>query len=167
MSVIIRTFGISRLLAVGVSLLLLVGCASLRPGFTQPQVNVTGLRLLPAEAGELAPRIGVRLRVTNPNPDDLVISGMSYSMALQGFDLLNGVSANVPVLKAYSDTPMELELSANILELVRLARSLSRTKAGETIAYEFAAKLDTGRYSPSIRIKESGDVNFESMYAQP
>lgn len=167
MSVNCRLLGSGRVWVAVTLLVLLAGCASLRPGFTEPTVNVTGLHLLPAEAGELAPRIGLRLRITNPNPDDLVISGMSYSMALQGYDLLNGVSAKVPVLKAYSETPMELELTTNILELVRLARSLSRSNANQPIDYEFAAKLDTGRYTPSIRIKESGEVNFESLSAQP
>ncbi|WP_049723525.1 LEA type 2 family protein [Gilvimarinus polysaccharolyticus] len=162
MAIIVRPLGFARLLSI-ISLLLLASCASLRPGFTPPQVNITGLRLLPAAAGELAPRLGLRLRVTNPNPDDLIITGMSYNLALQGYDLLNGVSANVPVLKAYSDTPLELELSANIVALVRLAHSLQRNGAGQVVAYEFSAKLDTGHYTPSIRLNESGEVKFESM----
>lgn len=167
MSVLVRASRSAGCWLLGLSLFLLAGCSALQPGFSPPQVNVTGLHLLPLEAGEMAPRIGVRLRVTNPNPSDLAIVGMSYSMALQGYDLLSGVSAEVPVLKAYSETPMLLELSANILELVRLAHSLRNTNVHQTVSYEFAAKLDTGRYTPAIRLKESGVVNFKAMRAQP
>lgn len=150
-----------------VALALLSGCLSPWPDFVKPRVSVTGVRLLPALAGELAPRIGVNLRISNPNPDDLKIVGASYSLALQGHDVLNGVSASVPVLKAYSDTPVELQLSTNILALARLAQSLRQSNLTEPVQYRFSAKLDTGRFLPSIRLSESGKVAINAPTAQP
>jgi LEA14-like dessication related protein len=146
---------------------LLSGCLSPWPDFVKPHVSVTGVRLLPALEGELAPRIGVNLRISNPNPDDLQIVGASYSLALQGHDLLNGVSATVPTLKAYSDTPVELQLSTDIIALMRLAHSLRQSNLSEPVSYRFSAKLDTGRFLPSIRLSESGKVNISAPKAQP
>ncbi|MDO3381050.1 LEA type 2 family protein [Gilvimarinus algae] len=160
---------LSRLFAGLLSLVLLsvLGCASLQPGFSKPEVTVTGLRLLPPLDGEFAPRLGVTLRVLNPGSVDLSADGMSYSIALDGFDLLTGVRSGLPVFAAYSETPLELVLTADVLQMLRLGRALAERPDWRPVEYEFKARIDTGRFSPAIEVREQGEVSFEDMAASP
>ncbi|WP_026287017.1 LEA type 2 family protein [Gilvimarinus chinensis] len=141
----------------------LAGCATLSPGFTEPEVKVMGLKLLPAQQGEIAPRLGVQLSISNPNNVDLSVKGMSYSIDLDGFSLLSGVRADIPTFKAYSETPLELSLSADVVQMVRLVRALTEKPTNKPLEYEFNAKLDTGRMRPAIRISEKGSVTLDSL----
>ncbi len=150
-----------------VALSLLTACATMMPGFTQPQVKVAGLRLLPASEGELAPRLGVRVIVSNPNDVDLSVTGMSYSIALDGYNLLSGVRGDLPAFKAFSETPLELTLSADMLQMLKLVRALAERHQSKPIEYEFNARLSTGRLRPAIHLKESGQVTFDSLSKGP
>lgn len=141
----------------------LTGCATLSPGFTDPEVKVVGLKLLPAQQGEMAPRLGVQLSISNPNNVDLSVTGMSYSIDLDGFSLLSGVRADIPTFKAYSETPLELSLSADVIQMVKLVRALTARPTNKPLEYEFKAKLDTGRLRPAIRISETGSVALDSL----
>ncbi|UTF61646.1 LEA type 2 family protein [Gilvimarinus sp. DA14] len=156
-----------RMLNMRAWLLLLIvslsGCAALSPGFTDPEVKVVGLKLLPAQQGEMAPRLGVQLAISNPNNVDLSVTGMSYSIDLDGFSLLSGVRADVPTFKAYSETPLELSLSADVIQMVKLVRALAERPANKPLEYEFNAKLDTGRFSPAIRVSEAGTIALDSL----
>ena len=109
------------------SLVLLVsgGCANFQAGLEKPTVKVTGLRLLPSQGG-LNQRIGVDLAILNPNDRDLSLRGISYTIGIENFSVLSGVTDNVPVLKGYQETPVSLEVSANMLQVVRLIEYFSR-----------------------------------------
>ena len=138
--------------------LVLVGCAAFQPHLEQPVVKVTRLQLLPSQG--LQQRIGVGLSITNPNARDLSLNGISYTIGIENFSVLSGVSNQVPVLRAYEETPVELEVSANVLEIVRLIEYFSRSKVQDSVAYNFDAKLDFSDWLPTMRVKETGIIPF-------
>ncbi|HEY8940740.1 MAG TPA: hypothetical protein VIM59_11140, partial [Cellvibrio sp.] len=76
--------------------LLLASCANLQPKLEQPTVKVAGLQLLPAQ-GFTQP-IEVSLLIANPNDRDLSLRGISYTVGIENFDVLSGVSNELPVL---------------------------------------------------------------------
>lgn len=141
------------------SLVLLVsgGCANFQAGLEKPTVKVTGLRLLPSQGG-LNQRIGVDLAILNPNDRDLSLRGISYTIGIENFSVLSGVTDNVPVLKGYQETPVSLEVSANMLQVVRLIEYFSRAGVKDSVSYNFDAKLDFSALLPSMRVKESGSI---------
>lgn len=149
-----------RRLFIPLLLLMLAGCASLGPGLKDPQVKVTRLNLLPGEAGAIAPRLEVGLQVANPNGTDLSVRGMSYSIALEGYSLASGVTDDVPVFRAFSETPMTLTLTPDVLAIARFIRQLHGRGAGQALDYELTAELDIGRWRADIAVRESGSVTL-------
>lgn len=140
--------------------LLFAGCANFPTSLEEPQVKVTSLRLMPSQGMEQ--RIAVGLSITNPNGRDLSIRGMSYSIGIENFDLLSGVTSQVPTLRAYEETPVTVEISANLLSIARLVEYFSRRGVEDDVDYRFRAKLDFNRWLPSMRVEEQGSINLRS-----
>lgn len=136
--------------------LMLAGCAAFQPRLEQPVVKVTRLQLLPSQG--LQQRIGVGLTIANPNARDLSLKGISYTIGIENFSVLSGVTNQVPVLKAYQETPVDLEVSANLLEIVRLVEFFSRKTMPDNVNYNFDAKLDFSNWMPAMRVKEVGKI---------
>lgn len=135
---------------------LILGCAALRPVLDEPNIQVTSIELLPARG--LQQRIALGLIISNPNAQDLSVIGISYSIGIENFSVLSGVSDQLPLLKAYQDTPVMLEVSANLLELVRLLEYLSRQKDYTDMTYHFNAKLDFNAWLPTMHVNKTGQL---------
>lgn len=134
----------------------LAGCSSLQPKLEQPTVKVAGLQLLPAQG--LSQPIEVNLLISNPNDRDLTLRGMSYTVGIENFDVLSGVSDQLPTLTAYKETPVKVVVTANVLQLVRLVEHFSRNGVKENVNYNFSAKLDFSAWLPDLRINEKGSI---------
>lgn len=136
--------------------LVLSGCSSLQPKIEQPTVKVAGLQLLPAQG--LTQPIEVNLLIANPNDRDLTLRGISYTVGIENFDVLSGVSDQLPTLTAYQETPVKVVVSANVLQLVRLIEHFSRNGVKDTVNYNFSAKLDFSAWLPALRVNEKGSI---------
>jgi LEA14-like dessication related protein len=136
--------------------LVLAGCSSLQPKLEQPTVKVAGLQLLPAQG--LSQPIEVNLLIANPNDRDLTLRGMSYTVGIENFDVLSGVSDQLPTLTAYKETPVKVVVTANVLQLVRLIEHFGRNGVKENVNYNFSAKLDFSAWLPDLRINEKGSI---------
>jgi LEA14-like dessication related protein len=136
--------------------LVLAGCSSLQPKLEQPTVKVAGLQLLPAQG--LSQPIEVSLLIANPNDRDLTLRGMSYTVGIENFDVLSGVSDQLPTLTAYQETPVKVVVTANVLQLVRLIEHFGRNGIKENVNYNFAAKLDFSAWLPALRVNEKGVI---------
>ena len=135
---------------------LLAGCAALQPKLEQPKVKVTGLKLLPA-VGFNQP-IEVGLLIANPNDRDLNLRGITYTIGIENYEVLSGVSKQLPVLKAYEETPLTVVVTANVLQLVRLLEHFGRTGLREDVDYNFKARLDFSAWLPALNVEEKGSL---------
>ncbi|MFC6671762.1 LEA type 2 family protein [Marinobacterium aestuariivivens] len=138
-------------------LLVLAGCATLQTDFEKPTVSVTSFRALPSDG--MVPRFEIGLHVINPNRTALDIEGMTYSVALEGRRLLNGVANDLPVVPAYGEADIRVLTTADLLSGFRLLADLMRTQR-DTVSYELNARLDLGRFLPYVDIVESGEVSL-------
>jgi LEA14-like dessication related protein len=145
-----------------IAALLLNGCAALNPKVEAPGINITSLELL--ETQGLSQRFKIGLLVTNPNASALPVSGMSYTLSLNGYDLIKGVSNKIPKLPAYSETPITLEASTDMFNALRLLNSLVN-KPQETLDYAFAAKFDVGSLRPPMHVKRDGKIELQNLGA--
>ena len=136
--------------------LLLASCANLQPKLEQPTVKVAGLQLLPAQ-GFTQP-IEINLLIANPNDRDLSLRGISYTVGIENFDVLSGVSNELPTLTAYKETPVKVVVSANVIQLVRLLEHFNRNGVREEVNYNFSAKLDFSAWLPALRVNEKGAI---------
>lgn len=137
------------------SLWLMSGCALLSPVSEKPGIRLVSFELVPSPGVNQQIRIG--LSITNPNPVDLKLAGMSYEISIAGFDVFSGVTDQVPELKAYKETQVELAMSANVMEILRLMEAFSEMPVQE-MTYNLETKLDLGPWRPAIRVSQTGDL---------
>lgn len=138
-------------------LFLSTSCASLKSVVEKPRLAVTDFKLLGTQG--LSPRFGIGLKVDNPNRFDLKLNGASYTLSLQGFEVIQGVSNDIPTIPAYGSATFTVEAQASFMEGLKLVKSLmaNNTKA---LGYVLSVKLDAGDLVPTINIKDEGMVEF-------
>jgi LEA14-like dessication related protein len=133
----------------------LSSCATMNPNFENPKVKVAGLKMLPAESLVSQP-IEITLLITNPNATDLSLRGISYTVGLENFDLLSGVNNQLPTLTAYQETPVKVTVSLNAFQILKFLNHLNKNGIGDSVKYNFDAKLDFYKYLPALHVKETG-----------
>jgi LEA14-like dessication related protein len=155
---------IIRCLAVLVATLALTTCATLDPNYEEPTVTLSSFNAIPSEG--MIPAFEIGLRIINPNSQSLNLAGIVYTLSLEGYELVKGVGKDFPVIEGYSEGTVKLTAAANLLTGVRFLTDLMQSEAGPT-RYEFKAKLDLGGLYPSIRVKESGEINLSGDSRKP
>ena len=132
---------------------LMAGCSTMRPGFITPSVNITSFKPLPSEG--IAPKFEISLRVVNPNATQLSLRGMSYKVALNNFDVVDGAANELPVVPAYGEAEFKVVAAVGVFEGIRFVSDLMQHSKGQ-VAYSLKAKLDVGALLPAINIEKTG-----------
>jgi len=136
---------------------LLVGCANLTPEYDPPKVTVVGVSSLPSSG--VGPRFQIKLGVANPNKQALDIAGISYSIELQGRELISGVTNEVPLIEGYTEELVTLEAGVNTFQFLRFLTGLDKHRA-DSFEYRFSAKIDFKGLIPTQRVEETGVLNL-------
>lgn len=142
----------------------LQSCATLDPNYEQPTVTLKSFRALPSEG--MVPNFEIGLNVLNPNDSPFQLVGVVYTVSIQGHDIVKGVGKDFPVIESYSEETIKLTATANLFAGVRLIMDLMKS-AEKDLQFEFEAKLDTGGFGPSIRIKEKGNFRLDGKNRVP
>jgi len=142
------------------AVVLLAGCTGMRPGYETPTVTVKSVRAIPSEG--MLPEFEIDLHVVNPNREALKLAGVSYTVSLEGHELIQGVGNDLPVIDGYGEGDFTLNASADLFAGVSLLRDLMSSQKN-TLSYSFEAKLDPGALRPSIRVKDSGEVSLSGI----
>lgn len=137
----------------------LCGCAGLG-NYEQPTVTVSSFRTLPSEGA--LPQFEIGLQVINPNRDPLKLEGISYTISLDGHDIIKGVGNQLPVIEGYGTGQMTVTASANLFAGIGLFTDLMRGPK-DSFEYRFSAKLDPGGFRPSIRVEDAGTVSAGNL----
>jgi len=132
-------------------------CTGTRPGYETPTVIVSSFRTIPS--GGVLPLFEIGLQVINPNRESLELHGASYTVSLEGHELIKGVTNDLPVIGPYSQEELTLKATANLLAGIRLISELMRD-SNDTFSYELTAKLDTGMLRRPIRVRDSGEISL-------
>ena len=136
-------------------LLWLAGCASLSSDFKDPAVSLVSIT--PQIENLFAPEFDVVLQVTNPNRKALDIAGLSYTIHLQGNQLIQGVANELPVIAAYGEADISLRATADLIGGIRLLSDLLN-QPGKQVDYEFNVDIDLGTLYPMVRVQRSGTI---------
>lgn len=142
---------------------LLNSCATLSPDYEKPTVTISSFRALPSEG--MVPAFEIGLRIINPNAQPLNLEGIVYTISLEGYELVKGVGKDFPTIEGYSEGEVKLTASANLLAGIRFVGDMMQSR-GESLKYEFKAKLDLGGLYPSIKVREAGEINLDSANSQ-
>jgi LEA14-like dessication related protein len=136
---------------------LLGGCAGLQTDFKEPTVSVTSFRALPSEG--MAPRFEIGLHVTNPNRRAIALEGLSYTVNIEGHQILTGVENELPVIEGYGEGDVTLTATADLFNSISLISDLLR-QPRDSFTYEFVARLDLGGIYSDIPVEKKGQVSL-------
>ena len=139
---------------------LIHGCAGLKPEFKEPVVNVTSIRALPSD--NMAPRFEVGLHVTNPNRFALALAGLSYSVSIEGRQILSGVAHDLPEIEAYGEGDITLWATADLFNSISLFADLIQ-QPRDSFAYKLDALLDLGGIYPDVNVAKKGEISLAPL----
>lgn len=149
-----------RLLLLIFTLCFLCGCAgTMRPGFEPPVVSLQTFKMLPQES--VSPRFEIGLHIINPNRDPLNFAGIFYTVGIEGYNVLSGVSNDLPTVEPYGEAKITLLADVDLFKGIKLITSLLQ-EPRDTFKYSFEAKLDLGGFSPNTYVKEEGEINLRN-----
>lgn len=148
---------ITRLCVILLLVAMLSSCTLLDPAYEKPAVHL--VQIEPLSSNGFEQRFRVDLKIINPNRSKLSVSGMTYTLKLNGEMVLAGVSGQIAQIPPFSETVVQVETSTNILAGLRLISSLLN-KPGRELDYELATKLRSGWWPVPINIVESGEVTL-------
>lgn len=138
----------------------LAGCSMLKTTTLQaPEVKVRKVSVGRMDLSGLELRVDLQLR--NPNDLALPVTGVEYSLMLQGAKVADGRQAKSVTLPALGEAELPLVLKVNLLTAARhLVPLLMNPKPGaNTLSYavDGAVKLDWW-YMPTLRFNRAGEV---------
>jgi len=147
---------VSSLVLVSLWMILAAGCATLRPDFVTPSVNVTSFKPLSSET--FTPRFEIGMRVVNPNSSALNLRGMSYKLYLNDFEVVEGAANGLPEVPAYGEAEFKIIATVGLIEGVHFVNDLLQN-ARSKVDYRLQARLDVGAMVPVIPIVKSGSFS--------
>lgn len=150
----------SQISVVAFVLCFMSACSHFSGGMEKPRMQLVDFDVVSAEG--FAPRFAVTIEVSNPNSFDLKVKGASYSLGLQGFDLIEGVSNRLPVVPAYGSEIVRLEARANLVESYKFFRSVMNEGA-DNVAYHMSLKLDSGGLFSSVYLEDEGRIDLSEL----
>jgi len=127
------------------------------PDYDAPTVSVKSFAVMPGAT--MAPRFKIGLRVVNPNDFPLELEGASYSVSLEGFEILTGAANDLPTIAAYGEGEFTIDAQADLLDSMRFFNSMASDPRTE-LDYELKAKLDISNFIVPLYLNESGSINL-------
>ena len=112
------------------------GCASWFIKGEPPEVLVTNVT--PLEATAFEQRLQVDLRIRNPNDFDLLVTGIDFTLNLNGKRLARGLSNKDVTVPRLSDAVVSVQTSASTFDMVRQLLSLSQK---QDLSYDITGLL--------------------------
>ncbi|NNF44648.1 MAG: LEA type 2 family protein [Phycisphaerales bacterium] len=135
-------------------LLALLALLALAPGCTtmeRPEVHVTNIT--PLESTLFEQRMQVDLRLQNPNPTDLALRGLDFTLDVNHRRLARGLSNEPIVVPALGEAEATIITSTTLFDLVRQASGLG---VESELTYQLSGRvhLDSG-FGRTLRIEQS------------
>ncbi len=131
-----------------------IGCAQLKP-LNNPQISLAGIESV--RSSSMAPRFKLKLLVTNPNDIDLEIDGVAFEFNVADKKLLSGVANNIPTLKAYAETEIEVQASVSFMQLWQLFSTLSKENS-KNLTYLLSTTIDPKGFV-AFEVEQRGNFN--------
>ncbi len=147
-----------NILLVAVICIFLSGCAGrMNPNFEPPVVSLHTFRALPQQG--MTPTFEIGLNILNPNRDPLELEGIYYTVSIEGYQVLAGVSSDLPTVPAYGQSDISLLANVDVIGGINFFASLI-SDPREVFEFSFNAKLDPGGFNPKILIQEKGEFSL-------
>ena len=139
-------------------LLSVSSCAQLQSGYETPVVSITSFEAVPTQG--IVPRFQIGLHIINPNRSPLYLQGVSYTISLEGHNIMTGVSNQLPQIEAFGEGDVLLDASVDLFSSIGFFTDLIRRQKKDKISYTLNAKLDAGSSYPLIKVTRKGKISL-------
>jgi LEA14-like dessication related protein len=117
----------------------LAGCAAVT--MKSPEVSLSGVTI--DEFGLLEQRLGIKLRVMNPNDADLPIDGVTFDVDVNGQSFAKGVSNKPVTVPRFGEAVLNLSAVSTLGSLLRQLADLAKS-GHETVEYRVYGRFYGG-----------------------
>jgi len=132
------------------------GCATLQTDYESPGVSITSFKAIPGQG--MVPEFEIGLHIVNPNRSALDLKGISYTVNLEGHNILTGASNKLPMIEAYGEGDVLLHASVDFFNSIGFFTDLVRNQKREKFSFSLNVKLDAGTLHPLIRVSKKGSI---------
>lgn len=115
------------------------GCAAMT--MRSPEVSLSGVTI--DEFGLLEQRLGIKLRVMNPNDADLSIDGVTFDVDVNGQSFAKGVSNKAVTVPRFGEAVLDLSAVSTLGSLLRQLGDLAKS-GRETVEYRVHGRFYGG-----------------------
>lgn len=131
---------------------LLAGCAALSA--RDPlKVDVAGIEPLPGEGLEL--RLGIKLRIQNPNDVALSFDGAALDLEVDGRTLASGVTDRGGTVPRFGETVVTIPVTLSAWSALRQAMRMADGSARESLPVVLRGKLAGGPFGTTRFAKDA------------
>ena len=151
----------ARTLALLTLLPILLSACALNPWHAEPpRVSLSDIRMV--DAGVLEQHFRVKMRIQNPNPDDLDVRGIDVSIDVNGKGLLTGSGKTGTAVPALGNVTLEIDAYST---LAGLARQLGQLSQGGTraLSYRMHGVVFVGDFGRRLGFEDAGEVEIPGL----
>jgi LEA14-like dessication related protein len=145
-----------NLLAVMALLPLLASCAMVGETI-EPEVRLADIRMMES-GGIFEQKVGVVLRIVNPNDFDISIDGARFRLDVNDQPFASGVSKDSITVPRLSDATLVGEASVGMLDVFRQVLAMSQREA---LNYRLSGTLFSGMFARrNLNFDRAGKLDF-------
>ena len=137
-----------------VASLLAAGCASVPFGLEAPDVSVADVSFRGGNVFEQ--RIGLALRILNPNTRALEIEGVSFTVDVNRLQFARGVSDSPFTVPALGEKVVELSAVTSLHDVLR---QIGAAGTARGLDYEISGRLQLGGYG-ALPFRKAGRIGL-------
>jgi len=133
------------------------GCAGLGPVAEQPRVSIADLGFV--DAGILEQHFKMKLRIQNPAPVDLAVTGVDVRVELNGKLFMTGLGHDTVAVPALGTATVEVDAFSTLTGLVRQFNAFAREDR-KTLSYRMQGVLYLGESRRRARFDDTGEIDW-------
>lgn len=144
-------------------LALTVSCSTMPKDFEAPRVTITDLT--PKDMAIFEQRFDVKLRIQNPNDQELSINGLRFDIQLNEHEFASGMSGQHVAVPRFGSQLVDVEVFTTLASFLRQIRDLTK-REGQHVSYRLKGVAFVDAPSTfKAPFDEQGeiDLNFESL----
>lgn len=141
----------------------LIGCATVSS--RDPlNIDVAGIEPLPGEGLEM--RMAVKIRIQNPNDDEVIFTGAALTLYLNESKLGNGVSDSTATVPRYGEAVITIPVAISAFSAMNQLLGIMGGTGSTDLTYRVSGKLQGDSFK-SLKFSDEGKFQFPGTELLP
>jgi LEA14-like dessication related protein len=143
------------IVVVFVCALAISGCSTLPSGSEPLSVGLADFSMI--DFGLIEQKLGLKLRIQNPNNVEIPVEGLSYEMELNGKPFAKGVAHPQARVPAFGTAEIDTEAVSNLAGVIS---QLSQLQNDRKLRYRLVGKLYSGSWQGARPFESEGEISL-------